>query len=145
MSTQQFSLFQSIREKNSVETYYGKRPIIVFTWVSSFTIYLIAVAAAIIWAVTLASKISAKIPPQTLPVPQRLLLIFGGMLLSLLPTLYWWWASRDFDKWIRITRGPTLNQEVKDREIANFAINREFAGKVWAIVLAVFAAFVFKL
>jgi hypothetical protein len=76
-----------------------------------------------------------------LPPPWRVVVVLGGLVLSLLPTLYWWRTSWAFDAWID---GANLSDEEEAFERERFKINRDHALAVWAVILAVYAAFLIK-
>jgi hypothetical protein len=71
----------------------------------------------------------------------RVVVVLGGLVLSLLPTLYWWRICWEFDDWVD---GANLSAAEKKFERERFKTNRDHALAVWTVILAVYAAFLIK-
>ena len=68
----------------------------------------------------------------------RVLLLAFAVAYSLIPTLYWWNQSWQFEEWIADT---DLDPVQKEFEKERFKTNREIARAFWAAIIAVFAAY----
>ncbi len=104
-------------------------------WVSATILYLAAVGYALCWAVTRNFKLPAVEDPDA-----RVAVFFTGLLLSLLPTWYWWWITSRFEKWID-SNPLALSKEQLDFERSYFKVNAESAKGFWAAIVATFVAF----
>lgn len=67
--------------------------------------------------------------------------ILLGLILTTLPTLYWWVMSRSFERWYHST---TLTKEQKDFERKWIDMNRDFARSFWATIVIIFGALLLK-
>ena len=76
-----------------------------------------------------------------LPPWWRVVVVLGGLVLSLLPTLYWWRICWKFDDWVD---DANLSAAEEKFERERFRTNRDHALAVWTVILAVYAAFLIK-
>jgi len=101
-------------------------------WIIGTIVYLLILIWAIAYAVDHGFTLTG------VPAGWRKYVVFGGLLLALLPTLYWWWQSWDFESWLF---SAALSPQEHEFEKERFETNRELARAVWGAVLAIFTAF----
>jgi hypothetical protein len=120
-------------------SHWWKKSSVQWTWWIFTVIYL----GIVIWAIGYAASNDFKI--RDLTKGDRLLVIFSGILISMLPTLYWWHASWRFESWIDmqqfVDKDGHPDEKQTDFEKERFKTNREHAKALWAVILTVFATY----
>ena len=106
-------------------------------WIICTFFYLLAVIKAIAYAIGHDFSLSSLEPAQ------RRFVVFGGLLLTLLPTLWWWRESWVFEAWIYKQKLLERQFSVEDEEFERnqFENHREFTRAIWASILVVFTTF----